>query len=127
MRRVIVGAALVAASVACGAQSPSPRIFVPGSFVDGNKYQQYSPVQRQVYVQGVFDGIFYAPVVAGKDLPRAVKLYDCAVSHNMNDVQIVAIVDKYMAGHPERWGDPMSVIAHTAMILACRKLGSPTE
>lgn len=127
MRKLIVGIALIAASLASQAQTPSPRIFVPGGFVDGNTYQRYSPVQRQIYVQGVFDGIFYAPVIAGKDLPRSVKLHDCAVSHNMNDVQIVAIVDKYMAEHPERWGDPMSIIAHTAMILACRKLGSPAE
>ncbi|RQT26027.1 hypothetical protein DF037_20265 [Burkholderia contaminans] len=122
---MIVGAALIAASVACQAQNPSPRFFVPGGFVDGNKYQQFGPIEKQVYVEGLLDGIFFAPAIALKDLPRAVKLHDCAVSNNMTNVQITAIVDKYMADNPERWGDPMSNIAYTAMILACRKLGTP--
>ncbi|KVQ75731.1 hypothetical protein WK07_20345 [Burkholderia multivorans] len=127
MKKMIIGAALLAASVACQAQSPSPRIYLPGAFVNGNAYQRYNSLQRQVYIQGLVDGIFYSSVIAGRDLSRVMKLSDCASSHNMTDVQIVAIVDKYMADHPEHWGDPMSLTAHTALALACRKLGAPTE
>ncbi|MEX3614035.1 MAG: hypothetical protein VB141_09880 [Burkholderia gladioli] len=79
MRKMIAGVALIAASVACQAQNPSPRIFVPGGFVDGNAYQRFSTLEKQRYLEGVFDGIFFAPVIAMKDLPRSVKLHDCAV------------------------------------------------
>ncbi|WP_420213442.1 hypothetical protein ACN8ZM_40225 (plasmid) [Burkholderia aenigmatica] len=127
MKKLIVGLALIAASVACHAQNASRPIFVPGGFVDGNAYQQFGTLERQRYLEGVFDGIFYAPAIAMKDLPRSVKLHNCAVGHGMTNVQMAAIVDKYMTDNPERWGDPMTANAYMAMILACRKLGTPAE
>ncbi|AOK59169.1 hypothetical protein WM29_08595 [Burkholderia ubonensis] len=127
MKILAIGLVLIAASVACEAQNMSPRIFVPGGFVDGSAYQRFSSLERQRYLEGVFDGIFYAPVIAMKDLPRAVKLHDCAVNHGMTNVQMAAIVDKYMNDNPERWGDPMTNNAYTAMVQACRKLGTPAE
>ncbi|MBM5588527.1 hypothetical protein [Burkholderia pseudomallei] len=127
MKKMITGLALVAVSAACQAQNTSPRIFVPGGFVDGNAYQRFSTLEKLRYLEGVFDGIFYAPAIAMKDLPRSVKLHDCAVGHGMTNVQIAAAVGKYMTDNPERWGDPMSNSAYSAMILACRKLGTPAE
>ncbi|MDF3084379.1 hypothetical protein [Burkholderia sola] len=102
--------------MACEAQSPSSGIFVPGGFVDGNAYHRFSTLERQRYLEGVFDGIFYAPAIAMKDLPRAVKLHDFAVNHGMTNVQMAAIVDKYMNDNPERWGNPMTNNAYTAMV-----------
>ncbi|WP_156438154.1 hypothetical protein [Burkholderia sp. BDU5] len=127
MKKMITGLALVAVSAACQAQNTSPRIFVPGGFVDGNAYQRFSTLEKLRYLEGVFDGIFYAPAIAMKDLPRSVKLHDCAVGHGMTNVQIAAAVGKYMTDNPERWGDPMPNNAYSAMILACRKLGTPAE
>ncbi|WP_323122449.1 hypothetical protein [Burkholderia alba] len=127
MKNLGIGLVLTAASVACGAQNMPPRIFLPGEFVDGNAYRQFSTLEKQRYLEGVFDGIFYAPAIAMKDLPHAVKLHDCAVNHGMTNVQMAAIVEKYMNDNPERWGDPMTNNAYTAMILACRKLGTPVE
>lgn len=127
MKKMITGLALVAVSAACQAQNTSPRIFVPGGFVGGNAYQRFSTLEKLRYLEGVFDGIFYAPAIAMKDLPRSVKLHDCAVGHGMTNVQIAAVVGKYMTDNPERWGDPMSNSAYSAMILACRKLGTPAE
>lgn len=127
MKKMITGLALVAVSAACQAQNTSPRIFVPGGFVDGNAYQRFSTLEKLRYLEGVFDGIFYAPAIAMKDLPRSVKLHDCAVGQGMTNVQVAAAVGKYMTDNPERWGDPMSNSAYSAMILACRKLGTPAE
>lgn len=127
MKQLGIGLALIAVSMVCDAQSPSPRIFVPGGFVDGNAYQRFGGLEKQRYLEGVFDGIFYAPVIAMKDLPRAVKLHDCAVNHGMTNVQMAAIVDKYMTDNPERWGDPMTNNAYAAMVQACRKIGTPAE
>ncbi|WP_410199343.1 Rap1a family protein [Burkholderia cenocepacia] len=127
MKTVITGLTLIAATMACHAQNTSARIFVPGGFVDGNTYQRLSTLERQRYLEGVFDGIFYAPAIAMKDLPRSVKLHECSVTHGMTNAQMKAIVDKYMQDNPERLGDPMTNNAYTAMILACRKLGTPAE
>ncbi|VWC01264.1 hypothetical protein BLA6993_04856 [Burkholderia lata] len=125
MKKLIVGITLIAASVAGNAQNKP--IFLPGGFVDGNGYQTFDPLTKRRYLEGVFDGILYAPAIAVKDLPRAVKLHDCTAGHSMTDAQIAAIVDKFMADNPERWGEPMSNIAYTAMLLTCRKLGTPAE
>ncbi|MBM5622056.1 hypothetical protein, partial [Burkholderia pseudomallei] len=64
MKKMITGLALVAVSAACQAQNTSPRIFVPGGFVDGNAYQRFSTLEKLRYLEGVFDGIFYAPAIA---------------------------------------------------------------
>ncbi|WP_321891653.1 hypothetical protein, partial [Burkholderia cenocepacia] len=60
--------------------------------------------ERQRYLEGVFDGIFYAPIIAMKDLPRAVKRHGCAVNLGMTNMHMAAIVDKYMTDNPDRWG-----------------------
>ncbi|WP_186210227.1 hypothetical protein [Burkholderia gladioli] len=118
---VLLGLAVLASSV------PAQSVYVPHGFTTGNDYQQMTPIERGRFDVGVFDGFMAAPMLAEKDLPQARALQRCSGAMSLTNVQLVAIVDKYVADNPERWGDDMSVLELNAIIAACRKIGYPIK
>jgi hypothetical protein len=51
---------------------------------------------------GFLDGMFMAPLFGAPDDKKLLNtIGKCAVG--MNDVQLAAIVDKYVRSHPEHW------------------------
>ncbi|KWW37565.1 hypothetical protein ACUXAV_000794 [Cupriavidus metallidurans] len=119
MKKTIVAALLAALAMTASAQS----IMVPQGFFTGNTYQQLTDIDKRRYVIGVIDGLLASPLMAKGSLPRAEKLQRCELAAHMTDIQIKAIVDKFMSSNPERWGEDMGSLVFIALQAACTKLG----
>lgn len=123
MRKIRVLWMMMLVSSAASAQS----IYVPHGFETGNDYQQMSPIEKQRYLVGVLDGFMAAPMLAVRDLPVVRALQRCDQKMGLTDLQLRAIVDKFVEDNPERWGDDMDELVLNAMIGACRKIGAPVN
>jgi hypothetical protein len=124
MRRKIAAAMLV--SLAMTAET-AHGIRVPQGFFTGNNYEQLSQIEKVRYVTGVFDGLLSSPLMAKDSLPRAENLQRCELAAHITDIQIKAIVDKFLADNPERWGEDMGSLVFGAMLQACAKEGAPLD
>lgn len=123
MRMLIVGIALVAASVACQAEDayyPSPGFFT------GNDYEAQSPAGRLAYLTGIMDGFLFAPMWSKNgylDHSATDKLDKCNHAVGMTNLQFVKVVDSYMEKHVSSWGAPMNGTAFLALTEFCRGVG----
>jgi hypothetical protein len=93
--------------------------------VVGNEWRVRPAREREAYVVGTIDGwqIVDATIQEpAKRLPvGAFKiLMSCAQDRRMTGHQMFAIVEKYMAGHPEEWHQAMASIVFNAMIDVCK-------
>ena len=102
-----------------------PNVRTYAGFIFGSAYRQMSQSEKQRYVAGAFDGMLLAPQFAGANLPRSERLEQCGQAMNLDDGQLVAIVDKYLADHPEYLGYPMNYSVYNALDDACNKTGHP--
>lgn len=124
MKKMIAAALLAALTMTAEAELSIP---VPQGFFTGNKYEQFSAIEKRRYVSGVIDGLLVSPAMALTSLPRALNLQRCELAAHMTDAQIQAIVDKFMANNPERWGEDMGGLVFGAMLQACAKEGTPLD
>lgn len=73
------------------------------------------------YAMGVVDGMLLAPFFGAPRSQNDGQQYevfeDCVT--DMSGKQVGAIISKYVREHPERWNDPMNVVAYSAMTKAC--------
>lgn len=123
MKKILVGMILACAAMAHAAGS----VNVPRGYMSGNAYQGFSDLEKRRYVTGVVDGLLMAPIMAMRDTPRAIRLQSCEINHQITDNQLVAIVNKYMAEHPESWGDDMAGLVFRAIRAACATVGSSLD
>ncbi|MGS0625834.1 Rap1a/Tai family immunity protein [Ralstonia sp. VS2407] len=123
MNKILAGMIVACATAVHAAGS----VNVPRGYMNGNAYQSFSDLEKRRYVTGVVDGLLMAPIMAMKDTPRAIRLQSCEINHQMTDSQLVAIVDKYMAEHPESWGDDMAGLIFRSIRAACATVGSPLD
>jgi len=96
-----------------------------GGVVSGNEWRKLSPGERKAYVIGVVDG--WQPVDAvieerARKLPVGVfaLVVSCVQSRSMTGEQMFALVEKYMAAHPEEWHKSMAYLVYFAMVGGCK-------
>lgn len=88
-----------------------------GTYLTGNDYRQWPEELRFMYIMGELEGSeMYNPTV------RSV-MGICAVGMNSTRGQQSAIVDKYVANHPEKWGFPLPLLIFNALTEACSAAG----
>jgi hypothetical protein len=119
-----------------------------GAELTGQVYRDSPETYRLVYVKGYIDGYLHGRNQGGEDslvwLLRTVdgetrKVIDTAVKHakasktdfgaicmimdqeGVTIPQMMAILDKYLADHPESWDKPIRELAEHAFIEACEK------
>jgi hypothetical protein len=85
-------------------------------FLTGNAFRELSEAEKAAYLEGIWDGYVLALSFAGP--PAAVPTLIGCIPHLQND-QLLAIVNKHMQEHPERWGDPMGLIVYNALPKEC--------
>ena len=100
-----------------GKPKPSGEPFAMTSYCMGNDFRQLSEPEKSSYLLGMWDGFMFAPVFGGKAKNDQV-LRDCIPG--LESDQLLAIVNKYMDEHPEKWGDPMGSIVFSALPPDCR-------
>jgi hypothetical protein len=116
MVRACISAAILAGLPIAAQTQPAP-VHIQNGFLTGNSFRQLSPLAKRSYIMGIVDGLLIAPLVeAPKSKVRW--LERCVV--NMTDDHVAAIVDKHLAEQPQRWHDPMHVLAYSAFREACR-------
>ncbi|AME28663.1 Rap1a/Tai family immunity protein [Burkholderia sp. PAMC 26561] len=116
-----VFAVFVTWTLASHAASPAGA-YVEGGYLSGQHYRNSPFSERLGYVQGLVDGILYSAMFgAREEYMRRLKVCIAQVSGG----QLVAIVDKYVSEHPSQWDWQMNLLAHNALILACRERASP--
>jgi hypothetical protein len=86
-------------------------------FYRGNDFRKLSEPEKATYLIGMWDGYMFAPAIGGKSINDQT-LHDCIP--DLESDQLLAIVNKYMNEHPERWGDPMNLIVFNALPANCR-------
>jgi hypothetical protein len=119
-----------------------------GAELTGQEYRDWSEAHRLLYVNGYLDGYLHGRNQGAEDslvwLLRTVdgetrKVIDNAVKHakasktdfgaicmiidqqGVTIPQMMAILDKYIADHPESWDKPIRELAEHAFIDACDK------
>ena len=64
------------------------------------------PIENQkAYISGVIDGMAFLGAT-------------CGIGDNQTYGQTIAVVQKYLAQHPERWTEEMNILVATAIIIA---------
>lgn len=86
-------------------------------FLTGNAFRELSTAEKTVYLEGIWDGYVFALSFGGEP-PTAVPTLTGCIPHLQND-QLLAIVNKYIQEHPERWGDPMGLTVFNALPKEC--------
>ena len=119
MKRSRAGLLILGMLLSAGSAMPQD-IVVPQGFLTGNQYRTESESRRESYVMGVTDGFLFSAVWGGPE-SRPLAFKRCI--ENMNSAQTQAIVDKYMANHPERWHQYMQSLIYGAYIEFCPAMG----
>ncbi|CAD6562655.1 hypothetical protein ACFQ3P_38575 [Paraburkholderia sabiae] len=121
MRKLIAGA-LLAASVGAFAQT---QVHIGISGVTGSAFMQWSHRSRSDYVNGLVDGMLYAPALANANLPFLDHIEDCFVAMHPTHGQLTSIVDQYLRTHPVLTGYEMHSLTYWSLRDACAQLGKP--
>jgi len=117
MKRTFLATVVLLFAVTPPALGQDDPVAIKSGFVDGNGYRAFSGFEKRAYAMGLIDGYFLAPLF-GAPKRRLEWLERCVVG--MTDVQLVAIIDKFLQDHPERWHDGMHALVYSAMFEACR-------
>jgi hypothetical protein len=69
-------------------------------FITGNKYLNFAEGNKEYYVTGLMDMLYYS---TNYYVPKTYYLDIAEVTKGMGNKQIMAIFDKYLEEHPEKW------------------------
>src|SRR5438094_9459206 len=94
-------------------QASTQDIPVHHGFATGQKYLEMTSAQKKAYAMGAVDGMLLAPLLGATKKDMA-WLETCA--ENMTDVQVAAILTKYLENNPGRWHET----AHDSMFSAMK-------
>ena len=98
------------------AQASNQDILVHNGFATGQKYLEMNVAQKKAYAMGAMDGMLLAPLMGAPKKDMA-WLETCA--ENMTDVQVAAILTKYLENNPGQWHESAHVSMFSAMMDAC--------
>jgi hypothetical protein len=93
-------------------------ITIHRGFLTGNDYLKLDKGEKISYVMGFFDGIMVAPIFKA---PKSNMLWIESCLENMINVQVEAIVSKYLRDHPEVWHNPLHMTIYSAFKDACSR------
>lgn len=102
------------------AQSPAQNapIRIHSGFLSGEEFLNLGPGERWVYVEGLIDGIFLAPLY-GAPKERVKVVEDCVVG--MTNHQIAAMLEKYLRDRPEIWNEGAHTVASRMLFVKCNE------
>ncbi|OFE11365.1 hypothetical protein PHACT_12470 [Pseudohongiella acticola] len=98
------------------AQSDTRTVTVQSGFIDANTYIAYSEEQKAIYVIGLIEGALLAPLFGAAEV-EVQALLECIKP--MNNIQVAAIITKYVEENPEKWHQGAHVLGYAALMKAC--------
>lgn len=99
-------------------------VMVHHGFYKANHYRELPDFVRRAYIVGVFDALMLCPLFGA---PKAEVTWLERCGEGMQDVQLQAIVDRFVDAHPERWDEDMGTVAYGALTQACTARGFPPK
>jgi hypothetical protein len=123
MRKVLVGiVSIIIASSVHSAQQENAGSHRGGAihrgFVKAGDFLEWDENGRNGYAMGLLDGMYMAPAFGAPDNNKVlIDIATCA--EGMKSSQVVAIIDKYLRDHPEKWHWDLKDIGYNAMLTAC--------
>ena len=75
-------------------------VLIHNGFGTGQDFLGFSEAGKRGYAMGVINGYIMAPMLGAPEA-RVSRVGRCL--ENMTDVQVAAIIDKWLREHPERW------------------------
>ncbi|MFA4901756.1 MAG: hypothetical protein WC600_03320 [Desulfobaccales bacterium] len=93
-------------------------VFIHNGFYKGNNYMQLDVEDKAKYCMGLLDGILLSPLFGASK--SKLSWLESRVDGIAN-YQLVAIIDKFMQAHPERWHENMHTLAYSALANAYKK------
>ena len=96
-----------------------PLVVVPFGFYTGERFLDLNENDKRMYTEGLIDGFLGSGLFGGST--EAVRtLKDCITG--MDDKQLAAILTKFVKDNPERWQQPINILAFNALNGACPDL-----
>jgi Rap1a immunity proteins len=93
---------------------------VRAGFLSAEKYLALRPDVQAVYMAGMIDGMFLAPMFDAPDDDKyLVKIQVCLNDGHMTNTQIAAIVTKYVKKRPDQRKVAANAVAYQALREAC--------
>jgi hypothetical protein len=114
--RSVFFALTAAVSVSLGSVARAEGVYVPHAFMTGQEYLALPASRRATYIVGLLDGIFVGPLFGASEA-RVKALQDCLQEHN--NIQIAAILSKYIQDRPERWHEGAHSLFYSRMFELC--------
>ena len=99
-----------------GSISRAEGVLVPNGFRTAQEYLELSEDQRVAYVMGLVDGIFIGPLFGASEA-RVKALQSCL--QESDNIQIAAILSKYIQDKPERWHEGANMLFNSRMLELC--------
>ena len=91
-------------------------VLIQNGFIKGNDFRVLDSGGKNMYSMGLVDGILLSPLY-GAPKSKLEEFESCTTG--MNGSQLSAILDKYLAAHPERWHQSMHTLSFVALKEAC--------
>lgn len=90
---------------------------IKSDFLTGNSFRALPNAQMRGYVMGFAAGAFVSPLFGAKK-QDLVWLETCVTG--MNDKQLLAVVEKWLAENPIYWHEQMNVLTFRALKESCK-------
>jgi hypothetical protein len=89
---------------------------VRSGYLTAGKYLTLKPDTQAVYMAGMIDGMYLAPMFDAPDEDKyLVRIRVCVTDGDITNTQIAAIVTKYVKKRPEVWRASANVVAYQAL------------
>ena len=92
---------------------------VPNAFMTGQGYLALSDHEQGTYIMGLIDGISIGPLFGASE-PRVLGLQSCM--QGRNNIQIAAMLIKYIQDRPERWHEGAHSLFYSRMLELCPEI-----
>jgi|HubBroStandDraft_6_1064221.scaffolds.fasta_scaffold460452_2 hypothetical protein len=89
---------------------------VRSGYLTAGKYLALKPDTQAVYMAGMIDGMYLAPMFDAPDEDKyLVRIRVCVTDGDITNTQIAAIVTKYVKKRPEIWRASANVVVYEAL------------
>lgn len=116
MKRLALGAALLAFSACVGAQSVRGEVYIKNGFMTGQAYLGLPERAQRAYAMGLIDGMLLSPMLGGRARDNQ-WLGSCVTGYS--DSQAAAVLHRALRDEPGAWHMPAHVTFYNALLRAC--------
>jgi hypothetical protein len=93
---------------------------VHNGFLKAEDFLHLSAERQRSYAAGVVDGMLLAPLFGAPDSGQKIRSFGVCIE-GMSDIQVAAIIEKFLRDHPERWNDPLNAVVFSSMTEGCAR------